>query len=319
MPIENQEQEINTTSLAAEIAGGLLADSAPEQEQGGGAEESPEGVVSSPAAPEPESAAPAPSAPADEFASAPSSWKKEMAAHWQALSPEVRQYLRQREEEYTRGVSSYKQGHESWNQLLSPFQQVLQQYPGVNPVQLAQQTLAGHIALSTAPAEQKLQLAARMLRSYGIDPAQLLGQAGAPQAPAGPDPALMQRLQAIERNLYEEKLSATTKQVESFFADSKNKYAKDLEGDILQMIQSGKAASLEEAYQTALWLNPATRAKVIADQQKEAAEAAAKEAEKQRKAESLNIGRRDNSRAPVGRKLTIEDTINSVVAKNYGT
>lgn len=298
------DEDLNITNFAAEIAGELTAP--PLQENVGG-DESTEGVAVSSTQTPPASAPD--TNPTPTFAQMPQSWKKEMSPHWQGLSKEVQDYILQRDSEYARGVSSYKSGHDNWNQLFSPFQQVLSQNPGVNPLQLAQQVLMGHVALSQSPPEQKLQLALKMLQHYGIDPKALLaGQ---------PDPTA-ERLRALEQSLYQDKLEKTTAHVNSFFADSKNKYAKDLEGDILSLIQNQKANTLEEAYEMALWLNPATREKVIADQMKAAEKAAEEEAAKQLASDRLNVGRRDNARAPQGKPKSINDTIDSVIEKHYG-
>src|SRR3990167_10909003 len=59
----------------------------------------------------------------------PSSWKKDYWEHWDKLDPSVAAYINQRESEYAKGVSTYKQEWDSAKPLLdavAPFLPTLQ-------------------------------------------------------------------------------------------------------------------------------------------------------------------------------------------------
>ena len=82
--------------------------------------------------------------------------------------------------------------------------------------------------------------------------------------------------------------------------------------DMAALLQAGRAQTLDDAYQMAIWANPATRAALIAKQQQEQ-DAARKanadlKAKDARKASAVNIPRR-GSLAATAPKGTMEDTI----------
>jgi hypothetical protein len=67
---------------------------------------------------------------------------------------------------------------------------------------------------------------------------------------------------------FEQKLSAreTQTQIAAFSADPANKFFENVKGDMAVLLQSGKAATLKDAYDQACWLNPETRAILLQEQ-----------------------------------------------------
>lgn len=251
-------------------------------------------------------------APAVNLRPLPKSWKKEMEAHWGKLPPEVHDYVYQREGDVTRGISEYKQGFDAWSQLTSPYQALLQQYPQVNPIQLFSNLMQSHLTLADPrrSPEQKRALAMQLLQEYGID------LTGAAQPPIIP-PEITGRISAMENHLYQTTLESSKKQVESFFKDPANKFAEELQDDILRLIQSGQAPSLQAAYEQAMWLNPVVRQKVIEGQLAASAETAKQEATKRAGLKKLNGSSEDASGSPTAPVGSIDDTMQSVLAKHY--
>jgi hypothetical protein len=281
------ETELDTTAIAAEIAsdfGGGTGEELPQNEPP--AEET--GSLSSP-----QVAPPAASRPL------PKSWKKEMEAHWGALPKEIHDYVYEREANVSRGIDMYKGGHENWNKLVTPYQEILSQHPNVNPVELLDGLMKSHLALSFGTPEQKREIVQRLIQEYGIS----LDNAPAPQV----DPRV-QQLEGTVRSLI---LDQNKRLIEAFFTNPQNKYANDVGDDILKLIQSGKAATLEEAYETAIWLNPGVRAKLIAEQQAAAAP-------KPSNVTKLNVGTEAPTR-PGKKTGSIDDTIDAVVNQAYGS
>ena len=72
-----------------------------------------------------------------------------------------------------------------------------------------------------------------------------------------------QRLNAVQETLYNQKLQENMKTVETFFADPKNEFAAELQDDILKQFEQGRASTLQEAYEQAMWLNPGVRQKLM--------------------------------------------------------
>ena len=230
----------------------------------------------------------------------PKAWKKEMEEHWKKLDPAVHDYVHNREADVDRGITTYKQGHEQWKRFTDPFLEVLKKHPDVDPVQLASNLMRSHLALTYSPPEQKQALVQQLLQAYGIS---LDGAT----PPAGPDPRVMQEITLLKTERQQEKVAAQLKVVESFFTDPKNEFAKELEEDILNLIQTGVASDLPAAYEKAMWLNPAVRAKVIAKQAQPS------------KADPTRVRTAETPVTPAPRKGSIQDTIDSVVAKHYNT
>lgn len=221
-----------------------------------------------------------PTPPAYAGKALPKAWKREMEPHWQKLDPAVHEYIYNREEDVMRGINQYQTGYKSWNDTISPFQQVLNEYPGLNPVQLIQSLIQNHVALVKGSPQQKMEMIKSLHKHYGVD--------FSPSPPPDPNDPLTPRLSAYEQKLEaiqaqnntlaqtlmgfqnsqrEAALQAKTQEVSSFFSDPKNEFATDLEADILNLLQKGAVATLQEAYEMAQWTNPVVRAKLLAKQQ----------------------------------------------------
>jgi uncharacterized protein YihD (DUF1040 family) len=242
----------------------------------------------------------------------PKAWKKEKEPLWAKLDREAREYIHARETDVVKGFDQYSTGHKSWQELVSPFQPVLQQHPNVNPVQLLQNLMKNHLAIIQGSPEQKKQLAQALLKSYGID----LG--GAPAQAAAPVPpevqfainearAAKEHAQRLEQWQQQQDLERNRQLVEAFMADPKNKHFEEVADDIQILLKTGAAPTLEKAYEMAVWTNPTVRAKIIAEQAA---------GEPTPKKPPLNVNGSGGSPPP--KPKTYEETINAVMEKNYG-
>jgi hypothetical protein len=254
----------------------------------------------------------------------PKSWKKDMAPVWEKADPAVKAYIVEREAQFMRGFQQYANGHNAWDALIRPFAPLLQQNPNVNPVQLMQGLMQTHLTLlnPNQPPAEKAAMVQGILNEYGI---KLDGI-----TPVAADyTALQQRLQRAEADnatlreqgrreaaaRYQAGVNQQLTEVEKFSADPKNEYFAEVGNDILRLIKSNSASSLAEAYEIACWANPAVRAKMIAKQQSEKPALTAQPRGKN--GTFVNI--EDSGSTPTIRvkKLTMDQTIDSVVAKHY--
>jgi len=89
----------------------------------------------------------------------PKAWKKEMEAHWSKLPPEIHDYVYEREGNVSKGIQTYREGHENWSGLLAPYQEVLAQFPDVRPRELLNNLLQSHLALAFGDPATKQALA----------------------------------------------------------------------------------------------------------------------------------------------------------------
>lgn len=135
--------------------------------------------------------APEPQAPVER--KRPSTWKKEMWEHYDKLDPQLADYILQREQEYTKGVSTYAQEWQRAKPLMeaiAPFEAVLKQH-NLDPAKHAASLMAAHQQLVMGTPEAKLAMFARLANDYQVPLGNLLyqGQDGQwylnqPQMPA---------------------------------------------------------------------------------------------------------------------------------------
>lgn len=104
------------------------------------------------------------------------------------------------------------------------------------------------------------------------------------------------------------------KEVEAFA--SEHEFFDDVADDIVPFINAG--ATLQEAYEKAIWANPVTREKEIARLEKDKQEKLEKEKqeklEKARKARSTNV-KSDTAKAPTGPKGKMFDDLDDLYAE----
>lgn len=194
----------------------------------------------------------------------PSSWKKD---HWDAFdklaveNPALAQYINQREQEYARGVGTYKQEWEQAKPLLdavAPFMPQLQQH-GIDPGQWVSNLGHAHQRLVSSSPQDKLALFQKLAADYQI-PAQLavqgadgqwqlLGQLPAPQQQQPPQ---RQIHEAVQQVLQQERMKSEVEQ----FWNNKEKYphAEQVRETMAGLLQAELANDLNDAYEQALHL-----------------------------------------------------------------
>ena len=260
----------------------------------------------------------------------PKSWKKEMEAEWKAASPALRKYAHEREQQVTEGITRYRQGSDRWAQVTSPFEAVIAQYPNVNIAEILSTLASNHIQMIQATPEQRRAHAMALARGYGVDLSPQQAQAvvnEAAQTPAaaqpatGFSPAQMEILQtnfgpafeAVRKtSAYVEQqiADAANQEVDKFFSDPKNEFVNEVTEDILVLIKTGKAASLSEAYELAVMRNPNVKGRYL---QSLAAKANPPGALLPKLPNVKSTATPVRSKKPA----TIDDTIDSVIAKHY--
>ena len=230
----------------------------------------------------------APVQPAAQRPKPPSSWKKDYHAHWETLDPKLAEYINQRESEYARGVSTYKSEAEQARQLneaIAPFIPALQQH-GIQPAAWIRNLGNAHQTLVSAAPEQKVQMFAKLIGDYQIDPQALFNLLSNPQArmQAQYQPPQQIDIKAAIRTELEQERSAS--EVQTFLADVATKYPhyEQVKDDMVRLLQSGAAQDLASAYEKSIRLNDEIwqaeqerkRASAEADKAKQQAEAVAK-------------------------------------------
>lgn len=226
-----------------------------------------------------------PAAPVAAKLPRPDSWKKERQADWDGMSAAQQAYVKEREDQYFKGVSTYKQEWEGAKPLLdaiAPFLPTLQQH-GIKPDTWITSLGRAHHMLATGDGQSKLQMFQKLAQDYGVplqalyDPqaAQQFVQASM-QRPAQQAQAPQDVGGTVRQILAEEKAK---NDFAEFSRDIAEKYPhyETVKPDMALLLEAGKARDYPSAYTMALRLHDDLFA-AEQDAKAKAAEAARQEA-----------------------------------------
>ena len=199
----------------------------------------------------------------------PSSWKKDYEEHWGKLDPTLQDYIQQREADYAKGVSTYKNQWDMAAPIMESIRQFepLLQHHGVAPQQWISQLGNAHAKLVMGSPEQKLETFAQLANDYGVNLGQLTGQSGY-------DPQFSQLAQELNQiknqwssfQSQQEMMEQTQLQGEiASFKDDKP-YFEEVRETMAGLLQNGMANDLQSAYDKAIRLNDDVFQKVQSQQ-----------------------------------------------------
>jgi len=199
----------------------------------------------------------------------PSSWKKDYWGHWDkvASNPELApmaDYIEQRENEYAKGVSTYREEAmkaKALQDAIAPFIPTMQAY-GVQPEVEVKNLLAAHHTLVQASPQDKLRMFAKLATDYGVPLGALTGQQVDPQAQQ-----LLQEIHALKSQygqMYQSQQQQKQVQemreqqeivqtIEQFKADAP--FFEEARETMAGLLQAGLAPDLKAAYEKAIRLN----------------------------------------------------------------
>ena len=215
---------------------------------------------------------------------APSSWKPAAqeaflkADRGEPLTPEEVRILtaeaERRESDFHKGVESFKthaQKARAYEQAIAPYQQTLNQLGVDAPTAISKLLQADH-TLRYADPVAKAQYFQSLAQQYGID----LGQVQNVQPQDPQTQYLMQQLNELrqtqqmwQNSIQEQERSKANHELESF-ATSDKAHFEAVRNDMADLLESGKAQSLEQAYEMAIWMRPDVRQTLIEQQRIEA-------------------------------------------------
>ena len=209
---------------------------------------------------------------------APASLSKEIKAKWDGLDPEVRNEFLRREADTQKGVEQLKARYQPLDEVLAPVRPLLQQR-GLSEADAVKQLFAWQAALANPNKGMAQQALMALAQSHGIN----LNQAPAQEQPNDPNQYIQpvleqttqlgQRLQAIEQNLTREQTVRVNGEITKF-SEGKPHFEK-VRYAMGQLMSSGYASNLEDAYNKATWADPDIR-QAILDEQNAKREADAK-------------------------------------------
>ncbi len=200
----------------------------------------------------------------------PSTWRASLDPKFQTLDDEVVAEIERREADAFKGIEQYRskaQRADAFERAIQPFMATIQSQ-GVPPEQAIQGLLTVDHRLRYGTPQDKMQTFANLAQSYGVDLSQLA------QGMPAVDPQ-MQQMEQRYAQLYNQLQAQQQAQQQrdnqmlmtelSSFAKS-NKYFDHVREDMAALLQAGRASSLDEAYDRAVWANPETRKALQAEQ-----------------------------------------------------
>lgn len=225
-----------------------------------------------------------------------SSWKPDAqqalmkAERGEALTPEELKLLRieaeRRESDFHRGVSEFKSHSErakAYDQAIAPYQQHLQKL-GVDAPTAINALMRADVTLRTSDPATKAQYFAQLAREYGID----LSQVQNPQPLDPQTQFLHQQLnelrqqQQLWQNQLQQQEQMRVQQELQQFATADRKHFDAVRNDMADLLETGKAKDLQEAYDMAVWMRPDVRQTLIEQQLADAQSKALAQAQAQR-------------------------------------
>lgn len=213
----------------------------------------------------------------------PNSWKAEARAEWDKLPPTVQEYVNQRETEAHKHISRQGEAlaaYEPLGQAIGKHAHYIEQL-GADPVEMIDRMFATSHRLDTNPVETIKELA----QMYGVDLGQLAPDpfAEAPSREVSQLQAQVNQMrqhlaaqesqrQQYEQQSYQQTYQSNAALVEQFIADKPD--IDTLGTDLLDRIKTLRAQHpqadpkqlLADAYDSAVWSNPQTRATRIEQQ-----------------------------------------------------
>lgn len=301
----NESSGVDIDSVSDNLAADLFPDhepsNEPEPEQSAEPEAQPEPVAD----PEPEI-----------ISTAPKSWPKEMHDHWAKMPKETQDYWVVREKQMLDGLEQYKGDAGFARQIketLNPYMATINAL-GVDAPTAIRSLLNADHQLRVGSPSQKTQYFQHLAKQYGVD---LGGMARQDDGQPEVDPRLQQLqdelhglkqvIQTGNQQQLDEQRNKIQNEVNSFASDPKHPYFDEVSEEIVALLKNG--ATLEDAYEKAVWANPVTRQKemsrVQTEQQAALKAKAIAEAEAKKKAASVNLRNRDSQRTPTGPRATM--------------
>jgi hypothetical protein len=343
MPTPNQDDEVLDTSLE-EGAAASSPEPAPEaaapknlreelsaQFDAASGEEQPPAKPKGPEAsgeqPAGEGEVPQAPSPDDLERPIPNRLKDKFGQSWQKLPKDVREAFHEYESNIGRLNNKYGKAAQAWDttqRVYAPYQQMVEQEGGDFHGAVSSLFETARVLRQGSP-EQKALLMEAMCRQFNIPlPGSRAGgaegSAPAPAPHAGVSPELLQRLTMLEQQVLTRDANEAysvraqvDQTLEAFVNDPSRTYVKEpgFLDAMADLIETGRAADLAAAYETATWMFPRTRQLEMAKtnlqglQGRQQAAASARRAAVSVPGNAPGAVRRDTS------KMTLRDTLSA--------
>ena len=257
------------------------------------------------------------------IAKAPSSWRKDAQAKWAAMDVDVRREVLRREEDFHKGLETYK----GWANVGQTLHSEIQPYEAMiraantTPQALIKDVFNTIYQLKTGSADQKAAVALNILQSYGVDLEAVTGAAArAAEGRPAVDPEVIRLSQEVEQlkkgqqEREQERLrgefAGVVQEAEAFGKAPGHEHYETVKLEMAAFLESGVCSTLQEAYDKACWANDTVRAKLDAKRREADRKQVAEKAAAAKKAAAVNVVSRGT--LPTAPKVgTMDETIRS--------
>ena len=192
----------------------------------------------------------------------PASWRKDYHEDWKTAPARIQEYAYQREEQMKAGYEPLKAKAEYADQMQEAVQPYLQtiQGLGIDPPRAVKALLEADHALRYSTPEQKLQLFSRLAQQYGVNLGQV--QDLPQQTPVDPMVySLQNELNSVRGEINGWKQQQEQAQNSALLGEinqfsQKVEHFEEARPVMIQLLQSGVATDLQDAYEKAVRLDP---------------------------------------------------------------
>lgn len=251
--------------------------------------------------------APAEQSKPEERDDAPSSWRAEGKEAWKELPQIAKQEIQRREADFHRTIQEYKgnaQIGQVMAEVITPYIQNMQQ-SGASAPQAIRSLLETENKLRNGDMLTKQQVLSNLAKEYGIDM-----QAALSAPPMDP------RLVSYEQELYQARqereefrrmqAAAAQSHIAQFSADPRyNKHFDKLRPIMADLMQSGRSATIEQAFEEAKWMHPEVRQSLIEEDRAKATQQA-----QAKRTKSAAVGIRGG---PASKGAPAKDDLRSII------
>lgn len=236
----------------------------------------------------------------------PQSWSGLQKERWKDIPAEARKYINQREKEFHAAVTKHDEERlfgKTMKDQFTPYMPLIESEGGTPEGAVRDYLNMAYIMRQGSP-QQKAELVRNTMQQFNIDPRAVIGQQGQQQQGNNVPPQVMQELQELKAKIAEkdtlqeqQEYSKVQEEITAFETNPANIYYNDVKAEMAALLQNGVAASLEDAYEKAIWAHPQIRSSLIAKQEATAKQERKKAVEAKKKAASSVKGSPDKSSA----------------------
>lgn len=259
---------------------------------------------------------------------APDAWDAHAKEKFGQLPHDLQQYISKREADIHKGFTKQDEDRnfgKQFRDVVSPYLPMIRSEGG-EPIAAVQNILQSLYTLKNSSPAQRAEMILGMAREYGADFQHMYNTLGSPQQQVDPKfQQLEQKLLRLEQERQQEiqareyqTNTQVNSEIQGFASDPKNVHFETVKPQMVILLETGQASSLQEAYETACRMNPQIFPLLIqAQSQSKTSEIAAK-ANKAKQAGASVAGAPSgvSKAAPIDRDLRSELEANFRASRN---